>query len=43
MEQENDNLGYYLDGVKRTLTDAQIAMFRFSEMQEIESRYYSVG
>jgi hypothetical protein len=28
-------LGYYADGVKRTLTDEQIAMFRHSEIQTL--------
>ncbi|KAK6004155.1 hypothetical protein QM012_009005 [Aureobasidium pullulans] len=32
---ENDGLGYYHDGVKRTLTDDQIAMFRHSEIQTL--------
>ncbi|GAB7354123.1 hypothetical protein MBLNU459_g4687t1 [Dothideomycetes sp. NU459] len=32
---EDDQLGYYPDGVKRTLTDDQIAMFRHSEIQAI--------
>ena len=32
---EDDNLGYYPDGVKRTLTDDQIAMFRHSEIYSI--------
>ncbi|KAI4730804.1 hypothetical protein E4T49_01158 [Aureobasidium sp. EXF-10728] len=30
---DDDNLGYYPDGVKRTLTNAQIAIFRHSEIQ----------
>ena len=30
---EEDHLGYYPDGVKRTLTDEQIAMFRHTEIQ----------
>lgn len=34
-EVEEDGLGYYPDGVKRTLTDEQIAMFRHSEIQAI--------
>ncbi|KAF2850730.1 hypothetical protein T440DRAFT_489553 [Plenodomus tracheiphilus IPT5] len=34
-EAGEDNLGYYPDGVKRTLTDEQIAMFRHSEIHEI--------
>ena len=32
---EDDDLGYYPDGVKRTLTDDQIAMFRHSEIYSI--------
>lgn len=34
-EDEDDGLGYYPDGVKRTLTDDQIAMFRHSEIQTL--------
>ena len=30
--EDDDGLGYYPDGVKRTLTDEQIAMFRHSEI-----------
>ena len=32
-EAEDDGLGYYEDGVKRTLTDEQIAIFRHSEIE----------
>lgn len=32
---EDGDLGYYPDGVKRTLTDEQIAMFRHSEIYSI--------
>ncbi|OCL02344.1 hypothetical protein AOQ84DRAFT_393026 [Glonium stellatum] len=32
---DDDALGYYDDGVKRTLTDGQIAIFRHSETQAI--------
>ena len=32
---EDDDLGYYPDGNKRTLTDEQIAMFRHSEIYSI--------
>ncbi|KAI4719115.1 hypothetical protein E4T48_04684 [Aureobasidium sp. EXF-10727] len=32
---DDDNLGYYPDGVKRTLTNAQIAIFRHSEIQSL--------
>lgn len=32
-EEDDDGLGYYSDGVKRTLTDDQITMFRHSEIQ----------
>ncbi|KAI4263326.1 MAG: hypothetical protein L6R35_007351, partial [Caloplaca aegaea] len=34
-EEEEDDLGYYPDGVKRTLTDEQITMFRNSEIYSI--------
>ncbi|KAF7938908.1 uncharacterized protein EAE98_001245 [Botrytis deweyae] len=34
-EVDDDGLGYYPDGVKRTLTDEQIAIFRHSEIQAI--------
>jgi len=34
-EEEDDDLGYYPDGYKRTLTDDQIAMFRHSEIYAI--------
>ena len=33
--EELDDLGHYPDGVKRTLTDEQIAMFRHSEIYSI--------
>ncbi|KAH8732939.1 hypothetical protein GQ44DRAFT_696697 [Phaeosphaeriaceae sp. PMI808] len=33
--EEDDGLGYYPDGTKRTLTDDQIAMFRHSEIYNI--------
>ncbi|KAI8951939.1 hypothetical protein F4801DRAFT_578036 [Xylaria longipes] len=32
---DNDGLGYYPDGVKRTLTDEQIAIFRHSELEAL--------
>lgn len=35
VEEEEDDLGYYPDGVKRTLTDEQIAMFRNSEIYSL--------
>jgi len=35
IEGDGDTLGYYDDGVKRTLTDDQVAMFRHSETQAI--------
>lgn len=35
-EEEDDDLGHYADGVKRTLTDEQIAIFRHSELQELK-------
>jgi Protein of unknown function (DUF3807) len=31
----NDILGYYVDGVKRTLSDEQVAIFRHNEIQEL--------
>ncbi|OHE96662.1 hypothetical protein CORC01_07979 [Colletotrichum orchidophilum] len=34
--EEEDDLGYYHDGVKRTLTDEQIAMFRHSELETLK-------
>lgn len=34
-DYDDDGLGYYEDGVKRTLTDEQIAMFRHTEIQAI--------
>lgn len=33
--EEDDGLGYYEDGVKRTLTDEQIAIFRHSELESL--------
>ncbi|KAL9047847.1 MAG: hypothetical protein Q9162_007931 [Coniocarpon cinnabarinum] len=36
--EEDDGLGYYADGVKRTLTDEQIAMFRHTEIQKLLQR-----
>ena len=35
IEGDGDTLGYYDDGVKRTLTNDQVAMFRHSETQAI--------
>ncbi|KAL6837663.1 hypothetical protein V8C40DRAFT_260646 [Trichoderma camerunense] len=37
-EEEDDGLGYYEDGVKRTLTDEQIAIFRHSELRELRKQ-----
>jgi len=34
-DTEDDGLGYYEDGVKRTLTDEQIAIFRHSEIEAL--------
>ncbi|KAI1058581.1 hypothetical protein LB506_000945 [Fusarium annulatum] len=34
-EEDDDSLGYYADGVKRTLTDAQIEIFRHSELETL--------
>lgn len=33
--EEEDDLGYYDDGVKRTLTDEQIQIFRHSELEAL--------
>ncbi len=35
LDEADDDLGYYPDGTKRTLTDDQIAMFRHSEVRAI--------
>ena len=35
LQDDDDGLGYYPDGVKRTLTDEQIAMFRHSEIYSL--------
>ncbi|KAI9818948.1 MAG: hypothetical protein M1832_004116 [Thelocarpon impressellum] len=34
-DDDDDGLGYYFDGVKRTLTDEQVAMFRHSEVHAL--------
>jgi hypothetical protein len=34
-DKEDDELGYYADGTKRTLTDDEIAIFRHSEIQQL--------
>lgn len=34
-EYDDDGLGYYDDGVKRTLTDEQIELFRHSEIEQM--------
>ncbi|KAI1431376.1 hypothetical protein GGR50DRAFT_84011 [Xylaria sp. CBS 124048] len=34
-DYDDDGLGYYPDGVKRTLTDEQIAIFRHSELEAL--------
>ncbi|KAK1837251.1 hypothetical protein QBC39DRAFT_336572 [Podospora conica] len=34
-DEDDDDLGYYSDGVKRTLTDEQIAIFRHSELEKL--------
>lgn len=34
-ELGDDGLGWYSDGVKRTLTDEQIAMFRHTELEQL--------
>jgi hypothetical protein len=35
IEEDEDSLGYYADGVKRTLTDEQIRIFRHSEIYSL--------
>ncbi|KID89825.1 hypothetical protein MGU_03230 [Metarhizium guizhouense ARSEF 977] len=35
----DDGLGYYEDGVKRTLTDEQIEIFRHSELRDLERQH----
>jgi hypothetical protein len=35
---EDDGLGYYEDGVKRTLTNEQIEIFRHSELQALQRK-----
>jgi len=35
ISEEDDDLGRYPDGIQRTLTDEQIAMFRHSEIQTL--------
>ncbi|KAK0367193.1 hypothetical protein LTR59_006831 [Friedmanniomyces endolithicus] len=35
MTPEEEGLGYYADGTRRTLTDEQIAMFRHSEIEHL--------
>lgn len=35
LEEEDDGLGYYEDGVKRTLTDEQVEMFKHTEMEQM--------
>lgn len=34
-DYDEDDLGYYDDGVKRTLTDEQIEIFRHSEIEQL--------
>ncbi|CRK46506.1 hypothetical protein BN1723_016677 [Verticillium longisporum] len=38
LQDDDDGLGYYDDGVKRTLTDEQIAMFRHSELEALRRK-----
>ena len=41
---DDDKLGWYHDGVKRTLTDEQVAMFRHSEIQRLlQQRRFSAN
>jgi len=41
-DYDEDDLGYYPDGVKRTLTDAQIAIFRHTDTR-IDHKYRREG
>lgn len=36
--EEDDGLGFYSDGGKRTLTDEQIEIFRHSELRELQKQ-----
>ncbi|RBQ89936.1 hypothetical protein VDGD_01030 [Verticillium dahliae] len=38
LQDDDDGLGYYDDGVKRTLTDEQIAIFRHSELEALRRK-----
>lgn len=38
INEQDDHLGYYADGVKRTLTDEQVKMFRHSEIHRLLSQ-----
>ncbi|CAL3972450.1 unnamed protein product [Diplocarpon coronariae] len=40
---DDDGLGYYGDGVKRTLTDEQIAIFRHSEIEALSRQRRKAG
>ncbi|EJT74497.1 hypothetical protein GGTG_08337 [Gaeumannomyces tritici R3-111a-1] len=44
-ETEEDGLGHYADGVKRTLTDEQIEMFQHSELEALRKKntYFPAG
>lgn len=41
--EDEDDLGFYFDGVKRTLTDEQIAIFRHSELRELKKKQNFIG
>lgn len=41
--EEEDDLGYYDDGVKRTLTDEQIEIFRHSELEALRKEEQKKG
>jgi len=41
--EEHDDLGYYPDGVRRTLTDEQIAIFRHSELEALRRKHEGEG
>ncbi|KAH6657818.1 hypothetical protein BKA67DRAFT_533007 [Truncatella angustata] len=42
-DEEEDELGYYPDGVKRTLTDEQVAIFRHSELETLRREEERAG
>ena len=41
LKTEHNEFGLYADGIRRTLTDEQIAIFRFSEEHMVQSKIIS--